>query len=210
MFSCIPDMLGDQPSWPAQKAAALFRKENVTNILELGAGQGRDTLFLAQAGFQVSALDYSSAGLEAVAAGARRLDLSRVVNTVPHDVRLALPFPDGSFDACYSHMLFCMALTTPQLESLSGEIRRVLRPGGLCVYTVRHKGDPHFGMGVHRGEDLYEHNGFIVHFFDKEQVHRLAAGWQVLAIEEFDEGSLPRRLFCVALRKRANIVKSEP
>jgi hypothetical protein len=30
-------------------------------------------------------------------------------------------------------MLFCMAFITTQLEALSREVLRVLRPGGLCV-----------------------------------------------------------------------------
>ncbi len=44
-------------------------------------------------------------------------------------------------------MLFSMALTTPELERLARELHRVLRPGGLQVYTVRHTGDAHHGAG---------------------------------------------------------------
>ncbi len=72
------------------------------------------------------------------------------VTALRHDVRNPLPFEDESFDACYSHMLYCMALTTDELEFLCSEIRRVLKPGGLNVYTVRHTGDAHYGTGVHR------------------------------------------------------------
>ena len=42
----------------------------------------------------------------------------------------------GSFDACYSHMLFCMTLTTKQLEFIFQKLKRVLKPKGLVVYTV--------------------------------------------------------------------------
>ena len=34
-------------------------------------------------------------------------------------------------------MLYCMALTTSELEFLSKEILRALKPGGLNFYTVR-------------------------------------------------------------------------
>ncbi len=67
-------------------------------------------------------------------------------------------------------MLFCMALTTKELVALLGEILRVLRPGGLCVYTARNTADPDFGRGIHRGEALYENQGFIIHFFDRAKV----------------------------------------
>jgi hypothetical protein len=47
-----------------------------------------------------------------------------------------------------------MALTEAQLRSLSSEIMRVLRPGGLCIYTARTSDDPDFGQGVHQGEGM--------------------------------------------------------
>ncbi len=34
------DMFGTEPSYPARKAAALFRKEGAARILELGGGPG--------------------------------------------------------------------------------------------------------------------------------------------------------------------------
>ena len=63
--------------------------------------------------------------------------------------------------------------------------------------------DRDFGRGIHRGDDLYENQGFIVHFFDRTKVERLARGWEIVAIDEFEEGTLPRRLFRVTLRKPA-------
>ena len=66
-------------------------------------------------------------------------------------------------------MLYCMALTTPEIEHLSAEIRRVLVPRGLNVYTVRHTRDAHYQSGLHKGEDMYEVGGFIVHFFTRDE-----------------------------------------
>mgnify|MGYP003805835629 FL=1 len=200
-FQKNEDLFGNKPSAPARIAAALFQKEGVTNLLELGAGQGRDTLFFARQGIAVQALDYSAAGLSAIQEKADRLDVAPAVSVWQHDLRQPLPFADGTFDACFSHMLFCMAFTTAELNFLSREIWRVLKPGGLHVYTVRHTGDAHYGQGIHHGEDLYEMNGFIVHFFSREKVKQLANGFEIVGIEEFEEGPLPRKLFRVTMKK---------
>ncbi|HEY3319666.1 MAG TPA: hypothetical protein VGP72_04235 [Planctomycetota bacterium] len=106
------------------------------------------------------------------------------------------------------HWIHPMFAASPSSETslvaahyFSSSIRRVLKPGGLCVYTVRHTGDPHYRIGAHRGEDMYEINEFIVHFFTREKVTQLARGYEIVTIDEFEEERLPKRLFRVTLRK---------
>lgn len=193
---------GDEPSYPARKAAALFEKEGKNKILELGCGQGRDTCFFASKGLKVYSLDYNELGLKALKEKIEGIGFSGSVITLKHDVRAPLPFENETFDACYSHMLYCMALNTTELEFLSQEILRVLKPGGLNIYTARHTGDTQYRTGIPRGEDMYEiAGGFIVHFFSKEKVEQLAKGYKSCEIEEFEEGELPRELYMVTMRK---------
>jgi SAM-dependent methyltransferase len=95
-----------------------------------------------------------------------------------------------------------MALTRAELEFLSDEIRRVLKPKGLNIYTVRNTEDPHYGTGIHHGEQIYEVGGFVIHFFNKEMVEDLTKGFEIVSVDEFEESRLPRRLFRVTLRKK--------
>lgn len=200
-FSRKPDMLGSEPSYSAKKAVELFRKKGAKKILELGGGSGRDAIYFAENGFHVYVLDFSNTGLDVIKQKARELNLSENITTLQHDVRKALSLESESFDGCYSHMLYCMALTTKELEFLSDEIRRVLKPGGLNIYTVRNTDDSHYRQGIYRGEDMYENQGFIVHFFNKEKINHLAKGFDIINIERFEEGKLPRKLFFVVLCK---------
>jgi SAM-dependent methyltransferase len=202
-FAANPHMYGPDSSESASAAAGDFASAGLRRVLELGAGQGRDTLSLARRGFDVLALDYVESALTTIAEEAAAAGLADRLDIAQHDVREPLPFPDESFDASYSHMLFCMALTTPELERLAREVRRVIRPGGLVVYTVRHTGDAHYGTGNARGDDMFEHGGFIVHFFDRDLVERLADDFELVEIAEFTEGDLPRRLWRVTMRRPA-------
>lgn len=200
-FAKNKDMFGEMPSMAAVRAAKIFKAHGLTRILELGAGQGRDTLFFAQNRFQVQVLDYTAEGTECIRQKAADHGLSDRITAIQHDIRKPFPFQESSFDGCYSHMLYCMALTMSELMDLTRQVRKVLPPGGLNIYTARHKGDPHYGQGINRGEDLYEVSGFIVHFFDRAKVLQLADGYRITEIHEFEEGGLPRRLFQVALQK---------
>ena len=196
-----PETFGVSPSAAAIKAAETFNKEGITNILELGAGQGRDALFFAQEGFHIQVLDYSQTGIDNIIKKAKTLGVDKLITGKIHDVRNPFPFTNEKFGGCFSHMLYCMALTTKELKFLSDEIHRVLKNGGVNIYTVRHTGDGDYKNGIHRGEDLYENDGFIVHFFSKEKVKQLSNGFDIVNIENFEEGKFPRKLFRVTLKK---------
>ncbi|MFF5809613.1 class I SAM-dependent methyltransferase [Streptomyces sp. NPDC012746] len=196
-YSAHPGMYGEEPSAPAVHAAAAFRAAGAREVLELGAGHGRDALYFAREGFTVQATDFSATGLEQLREDARSQGVDERVTTAVHDVRDPLPLPDASVDAVFAHMLLCMALSTDEIRTLVGEIRRVLRPGGTFVYTVRHTGDAHYGTGTAHGDDIYEHGGFAVHFFPRTLVDTLADGWNLNQVHAFEEGDLPRRLWRV-------------
>ena len=195
------DRFGSAPSAPAGAALELFVAAGAQDLLELGAGQGRDTTLFAARGLRVQALDYAQSGVVAIRDKARAAGLEHLVTATAHDCAEVLPFAAASFDACYSHMLYCMALPTPRLESLSAEVLRVLRPGGLQVYTARSTADPDCGVGTGHGDDMFAAGGFVVHFFSRDLVARLARGFDLLEVVELEEGDLPRRLLRVTQRK---------
>ncbi|MDK9494439.1 class I SAM-dependent methyltransferase [Streptomyces katrae] len=194
-YTTHPGMYGEEPSAPAIHAAAVFRSTGAKDVLELGAGHGRDSLHFAHQGFTVQATDFSPTGLQQLKDAAAAQDVADRITTAIHDVREPLPLTDGSCDAVFAHMLLCMALSTKEISALVGEVRRVLRPGGTFVYTVRHTGDAHYGTGTAHGDDIFEHGGFAVHFFPRDLVEALADGWTLDEVHPFEEGDLPRRLW---------------
>ena len=201
-FSIKTEMFGLEPSLAAKKALKIFQEKKINKIIELGAGLGRDSIFFAKNLIHVTGLDYSPSGINIINEKAKKQNLSSYISTKIFDIRKKLPFEDNSVDACFSHMLYCMALTNFELKNLNNEICRILKFNGINIYTVRHTQDGDYKKGIHRGEDLYENDGFIVHYFSSNKINSLLDGFENLSIENFEEGSFPRKLFFVQNKKK--------
>ncbi len=201
-YSNAQDYFGKEPSVLAARVLPVLRENGVRTVLELGCGQGRDTSFFAGNRFEVTALDYSESGICQLRKCAKDAGFRATLKV--HDAREPLPFPDASFDAVYSHMFFTMEFTEEEVTRMLAECRRVLRPGGINIFSVRNDHDPHYGKFEPRGKGTWRNPlGFVVHFFDEPTLTRMAAGYDLLWIKEFDEPSpsCVKKLYEVALRK---------
>ena len=111
------------------------------HVLEIGFGHGRTLEGLARAapsGF-VAGLDHSPEMYEVVRRRcAPLLDGGRLELRIGDSQ--ALPYPDGHFDKVLAvHTLYFWDDPTVHLC----ELRRVLKPDGVCVLGFRPKEDPH-------------------------------------------------------------------
>lgn len=99
------------------------------DALDLGCGAGGDTIWLARQGWQVTAVDISSAAVERVRARSRQLGIDGRVTGEQHD--LARSFPDGQFD-----LISAQYLHTPFALDRGRVLRtaaHALRPGGRLL-----------------------------------------------------------------------------
>ncbi|MGB6594044.1 MAG: methyltransferase domain-containing protein [Candidatus Nitrosopolaris sp.] len=123
------------------------------------------------------------------------------IKTQFFDIKHPLPFPDGHFDAAYSHMLLNMRFSVEDLHSILLEINRVLKPKGFNLFSVRNQNDKSFGRGVEIEKGIYDINGFRIRFFTEKQIQDLATAeiFEILWIkEEYEE---PVTLFLVSSKK---------
>jgi SAM-dependent methyltransferase len=187
---------GDEQSNFATLCFDHMKSNNVKKVLEIGAGQGRDTMFFASNGLEVEALDYSSRGIEIISKKANEKKLP--VKPQLFDVKKPLPFKDACFEAAYSHMLLNMRFSQAELHSVFSEIRRILKPNGLNYFSVRNHNDKFHGVGVEVEDGIYDINGFEVRFFSDKEILDLIAkeGFKMLWMkEEYEE---PVTLYLVA------------
>jgi SAM-dependent methyltransferase len=102
-------------------------------LIDLGCGTGIDAVHLARSGRHVLATDWSPLMVERTA---RRAAEAQVEDHVESRCLGAhqLQKLDGVYDGAYSNLgpLNCV----PDLASLARECRRLLRPGGLLIFTV--------------------------------------------------------------------------
>lgn len=99
-------------------------------VLDIGCGQGTDTLYLASLGYLAVGLDVSRVACEVAWAEAQRLGLKPlfVVGNA-----LELPFVGEQFDAvtdrgCFHH------IEVDSRSAFASEVARVLKPHGLYLY----------------------------------------------------------------------------
>ncbi len=97
-------------------------KQNAGNILEIGAGTGVQSRFLASMGYSVEAIDVPESGYRE----------SRVWPICDYDGK-RIPFPDESFDVVFSSSTL---EHIPHVRDFQDEIRRVLRPDGIAIHVV--------------------------------------------------------------------------
>jgi SAM-dependent methyltransferase len=196
-----PRLQGTEPSAAARSAAEAFGAAGIDDVLELGAGHGRDAFFLARQGFSVHATDFSEAALEQLRLEAQWAGLDDRVTAALHDVRDPLPPATSTVDAVFANLLLNMAFSRSELRSLVAEIRRVLCPGGLFVYAVWSADDPCSRHCKQLDDGLSEHDGFVGRFFDETLIMELADQWRLAELTSYAEGN--RRIWRVTLENPA-------
>lgn len=91
-------------------------------VLEIGAGTGRQALEVRRLGFEVEAIEIRDSNY----------NQDRLFPITDYDGG-HIPFPDASFDVVFSSNVLEHVRDLDQLE---GEIKRVLRPGGVCIHVL--------------------------------------------------------------------------
>jgi ubiquinone/menaquinone biosynthesis C-methylase UbiE len=101
------------------------------SVLDLGCGTGRHSLWLAEAGANVTAVDFS----EGMLAAARGKTGAHRIQLITHDLHRPLPLAPASFDLVVSGLVL---EHLRELKLFFSEARCVLRAGGRAVISAMH------------------------------------------------------------------------
>lgn len=129
-----------------------FRNKNLS-IVELGAGNGRDSLYFAKCNHNVIAIDQSNVAID--------IEQEQLLNH--HGVNLVSKVDDfvtsdyvayGEVDVFYSRFTI-HAITKREEETILQKVYNHLRQTGLFCIEVRTTKDPLFGVGKDLGDNTF-------------------------------------------------------
>lgn len=180
----------------------ILERNHTQEILDLGCGNGADTLYLKERGYQVLSCDFSKEALKNIK--------KTIPNTYVKYLNLLEPFKIE--DNTYSLIIADLSLhyfdneTTIQIMK---EIRRILKKDGILLARVASIHDFNFGAGV--GEQLeknfYFEGDYTKRFFDEEDIKKY---FGIIGEIEYKETSMtreeeeyqkPKMLYQVKVRK---------
>lgn len=147
---------------------AKFVLLNIVNesLLDLGCGNGRDSLYFAQNGLNVTAIDSSEIGINCLIDKARKMNVG--INTIVGDFTDNKLFCE-KFDNVYSRFSI-HAISEKEQNKLLANVNKILNFEGKFFIEVRSVKDELFGKGKKIAKNTYLYNKHCRRFIVLEEL----------------------------------------
>ncbi|MEI8130719.1 MAG: class I SAM-dependent methyltransferase [bacterium] len=159
----------------AVRAYKLVEDKKYTTLLDVGCGNGRDSLYFAEHGFKVTAVDFASSGI-------KQLQLENpAISCVFSDIT-QMNFKANSFDVIYAHLslhYFDDEMTT----KIFADLYKMLKKGGTIFVKCKSVDDALYGKGKKVGEHMYK-DDHVRHFFSKEYMFEKLHDFSIIKIRK--------------------------
>ncbi len=170
---------GDEPERILKKYYRLLNKTQL--VLDIGAGQGRNAIFLANEGFMVEAIDPSRVAMDFVAQSAKSKGLS--IRTYHCGFESFAPEAN-----CYSGILIfglIQILSWSSIRQLMQKLDEWLTENGLIFMTAFTTGDPSFARystgWKHAGKNSFTDSNNNYHtYLETGQIVTLLKDYKVI------------------------------
>ena len=191
LYSESESLFGERPEKIVED---ILRYRSKGRVMEMGAGQGRNSVYLAEHGFNVSAMDISTVGIATIKRLAEEKGLS--IDARVGDLR--------SLEAGENFDIFVCTYVLQHLGREEGpEIIRMIQEktnaGGLNAISVFTKEG-----------DLYREEPPLDNFYPAlGELRELYRGWNILEYEESDTMALGRKADGSPMRNISAMIVAE-
>tara|TARA_Y100000310_G_C20649810_1_gene798748 strand:- start:333 stop:1007 length:675 start_codon:yes stop_codon:yes gene_type:complete len=174
---------GTGPTLLAISAKELIENHSISNILELGCGQGRDSIFFANLGCNVTATDISENAINFVKKVKNEQNLQNLQLFV-HDILNPLKFESTNFDLVYSNLAL-QFFDINQLSEIFSNVNKIMKDNSFFLFSTKKSGDKYHNFGNKIFDNAFESKGITRFFYDKpELMHILEENF---TIEHFED-----------------------
>ena len=183
------DYFGTGQTILADFAKTIIEENNISTLLELGCGQGRDSLFFANFVSNVTSVDISENAINFVKKTKNERNLTNL-DLFVHDIKKPLNFLDKSFDMVYSNLAL-QFFDINQLKEIFSNISEIMSNDSFFIFSTKKPGDKYFNFGKKISENSFQYKDITRYFFEKSQIkYLLEQNFKIISFEE-DEHQNP-------------------
>lgn len=134
-YSIQPSIPSSHRVCPSHALLEIEKAIDFTNldILDLGCGNGRNSIYMADKGAKVTALDFSRVALNILKNNMSKQNNIIAIKPLFHDICDGLPFSDNSKDLILDSYCLCHFTNLESANEAMNECKRVLKPGGKII-----------------------------------------------------------------------------
>jgi SAM-dependent methyltransferase len=151
VFHAIPSSLRNEPA----KALVLFAdllNLKKKRVLDAGCGNGRNAVYLAKRGCEVTAVDFAEAALTETQRRANTTGVKSRVSVEKVDLSAVVPYASNSFDFVLDAYTFCHFLDEALASAFWMEMNRVVRPDGYLMSIAFSNDDSYYAQFLSKDE----------------------------------------------------------
>jgi tellurite methyltransferase len=149
---------------------------NPKTVLDLGSGDGRDSLYFLEKGLFVTAVDFSDVSLVRL----RKNYNSTNLKTISIDLR-KLDFMENSFDLIYANSSLHY-FTDFETKQIFNNLYKFLKPNGVLFVRCKSLTDSLYSIGREIEDNVFE-NKQIRHFFSENYMADCLMRFNILKIK---------------------------
>ncbi|MFA6552473.1 MAG: class I SAM-dependent methyltransferase [Candidatus Paceibacterota bacterium] len=159
----------------AVRSYKLIKNKKSKTLLDVGCGNGRDSVYFFNKGLKIIAVDFSASGIKKIKSQNPK------IKCVLADIK-KMKLKANSFDVIYAH-LSLHYFDDKTTNKIFNNLHHTLKKNGLIFIKCKSVADALFGKGQKIEENMYK-KGHTRHFFSKDYMSEKLKSFKIIKISK--------------------------